>query len=368
MGTITKKDLEELLDNLPVNPEDFGKKITDRETALEYGGGMVYVYGSQMPPFVQMAWVSEQAKNKWKPRLDRASRTYNILEEYTVRARVRRVYTTHVYPERLPDFAYRLAASGLYFLPLRQVGVYEGFSHYHPPVIEGKPWDYYGVLGDPEGTYLFAKATKEGDHETMGNLLGYPRCCRDFFSQVWTKNYIDPIWQQAINTALEEEDRLIDFDPKKRVVFVKPIPSSLSVLRYIGIRAVPHIPHSVSCRASAAMSRDWYQVAKDYREEIKARYGVDPVEGYELILEFLSWPIKWTVNHGIAEVKTPVFKFATNSVFTPFEYTVMLAKQDDVDLPEETPYGLEFPFKRRAPMFKIDAPIVEEGQDGTTAH
>ena len=361
---LTYKDLEGIFDSLPIPEEDYGDVVTDKETALKYGKGMVLVQGSQMPPFIQTTWVSEKAKAVWSPRLELARRTYSVLERYTVLDQTREVFTTHIRPENMPDEMYSLAQSGLYFLPLTRVGSYEGFSHYHPPVQPGRPWSYYGVLGNPEATREFARATRDGDHDTMGRLLGYPSCCRDFFNEVWRRGYIDPVWQQAAISTMEEGAELVDFDPRSRTIFLKAKPETLPILRYIGIRAAPHIPHSVTCGESVAFSRRWRAVAEKYRDEIKELHGIDPVEGYDATVEILSWPIKWTVLHGIAEVKTPVFKFATNSSFTPYKYTVMFAKQDEVDLPEETPYALEFPFKRRMPMFKIDAP--KEGDNAST--
>jgi len=282
-----------------------------------------------MPPFARMAWVSNEAKEAWEPVLRLASEFYDIMESLSVYSGVRDVMTTSLYPEELvvktrEDFA----ENNIHFAPIAEVGDYEGFAHYHPPVEEGKPWHYYGPLGRPEAVNQFVLADAVQDHEKMGELLGFPKCCTTFFQREWTKGYNDPIWQIAMNTP-EENVLLRD----KNFIRLKAYPEVLSLLRYNGPRFTFHIPCSTTCEASKKVAEKWVAVARKYgyHEQVDALY------------EVLSWPVEWNVLHGIAEVKTPVFKIVTNSVYSKEKYTVQI---EGSRYPEYAATGLAFPFRK----------------------
>lgn len=286
-------------------------------------------------PFARILWVTEEARDYWKPKIDAASAAFHRLETLTVFHGVRRVFTTHFTPENLVDGMKELAKKGLTFLPLHRVGSYQGFAHYHPPVEPGRPWTYYGVVGKPSDALEFAIATDTGDHKAMGELLGYPSCCTDAFNVVWKSGYIDPIWQAGEASYEESPERFEVYEPKDRFMRLKPVPESLPVLRYIGIRLVSHIPHSLTCKASVKVAEGIREVAK----EEGLYYGA-----LEYADEILRWNIEWSVLHGIAEIKTPVFKVSTNSVPTYQKYTVQLVGEIP---PEEVKYGmtgLVFPY------------------------
>jgi len=281
-----------------------------------------------MPPFARTVWVSEEAREHWEPVLQKASQFYNIMEDLSVREGVRHLMTTNVYPEDLTSFSEENLDDGLFFVPIIEVGEYDGFAHYHPPVEEGKPWHYYGPLGRPSYVKEFVKADSEGDHVRMGQLLGFPECCTTFFHDEWLKGYIDPIWQIAMNTP-EESVVLRD----ERFIRLKAYPEVLSLLRYIGPRFTFHIPCSTTCESSKKIAEDWVAVARKhgYHEEVDALY------------EVLSWPVEWSVLHGIAEIKTPVFKTTTNSVPTKQKYTVQI---EGTRYPEHAATGLQFPYRQ----------------------
>ena len=74
--------------------------------------------------------------------------------------------------------------------------------------------------------------------------------------------------------------------------------------RWMGPRAVPHLPCSFDCRASVEFANTadgpWP------RARITARR-------WTWLEEILSWPVSWSALHGIAEVKTPVLKASTRT-------------------------------------------------------
>lgn len=283
----------------------------------------------QIAPYSRIIWASEEGRKNWEPRIQAAAHAYHKLETLTVLDGVRGAYTTHVEASHLVEFSRQQARLGLVFIPLVRTGVYSGFAHAHPPVVEGKPWNYYGVVGKLENAAAFAEGDRTGNHDLIGETLGYPACCRKFFNEVWMSGYVDPVWQAAENTPEEfmgrKEPNLIYLD--------KYYPEVLSVLRYIGVRLSPQIPCSATCEASKKTADQWMAVAEahGFKNEV------------DDMLELLSWPMEWSVLHGIAEIKTPLFRVSTNSTPSLEKYTVQFA---GTTYPEEAPPALTFPYRK----------------------
>jgi hypothetical protein len=289
----------------------------------------------RMPPYARTVWASKDIKDVWKPKLNQAARAYSSLERLTVIHGLRRATTLHVTEQDMMHQMQRLAQEGLSYVPMLQVGAYSGFAHTHPPVIPGKPWTYYGAIAKhAEDAHAFAAASahteetqgNQIDHEAIGKLLGYPDCCRNFFNNVWGAGYIDPIWQQAENckpeNLLKREEHLIQIG--------NTIPPETSVmLRYIGIRVLPHIPCSHDCQHSLQMAKDWVQLGRDVK-----------LDGLEELMEFLNLPVEWDCMKGIAYVSTPIFKIETNSMTCYPKYVV---QKEGTLRPKESPGGLKFP-------------------------
>ena len=105
--------------------------------------------------------------------------------------------------------------------------------------------------------------------------------------------------------------------------------------RWIGVRAVPHLPCSFDCAGTIRFGEQFLALGRrlGYAEEI----------GW--IEEILSWPVEWSALHGIAEVKTPVLKMITATDATPYKYTVQIKGEK---YPSEGATGLYFPYRKPA--------------------
>lgn len=241
-------------------------------------------------PFARIIWASPESKKEWEPKITLARQCYSRLERETVKEGLRKCTTTHVAPSQINEVARNLAKQGLVFLPYKKVGTYSGFAHSHPPVIENKPWNYYGPIATKiEDAELFCASEDKGDHETIAKLLGYPECCSAFFRNVWMAGYIDPVFQSAGGNGTSTE--------------VRTNPSMLFIgLRYIGVRIAPHLPCSVACLESLMIAHQWLDVADQNR-----------IPGKDELLEVLLLPLEWNCYKGIAEVTTKHFKVVTNS-------------------------------------------------------
>jgi len=244
-------------------------------------------------PFARIQWPSEAAKREYGSKIQAASAAYYDLELRTVEAGMRQCTTRHVAPDDIGRVARDLARRGLTLLPLTRVGTYSGFAHRHPPVVPGRPWNWYCVVGiSAAACEQFAAASDAGDHAAIGRLLGYPECCLQFFKDVWIgQRIIDPIFEQAAAYRLEHDGQRAVLDDTAR-------PELGVHLRYIGVRLVPHLPCSYSCGPSLDMARQWL--------------GMTGAAG-EVITELLGLPYRWSCYKGIAIVDTPAFRIVTNS-------------------------------------------------------
>lgn len=282
-----------------------------------------------IPPTLRINWVSDTLRAEWEPRLQLAAQTVAAMEVATVQVGLRDATTVHVRPEDLPAKQAEWMHDGLVFLPLRQVRRYAGFAHGHPPVVSGQPWDYYGVLARTlEAAVTWQQAEHGGrmDHAAVGQLLDYPPCCIKAFNERWARGMFDTIWEQsAAGRAVTETVRQVTGS------------AALSMmLRYAGVRAVPHLPCSWTCKRSKAQAARWGALA--------ATRGM--AEGWAAILDWLKLPASWEAYKGIAIVRTPVMRLIVNSLPCYPAYEVQWLGEGP---PAVRTRGLRFPYVGNEP-------------------
>lgn len=290
---------------------------------------MILIPDMKMGPFCRTQWVSPKAKHVWEPRVAKAASAYYRLELETVKAGIRKCTTRHVSPDRLDSQLKEFAKEGLVWLPRVRVGAYSGFANAHPAVIDGKPWNWYGpVAASIEHALAFVEAEERGDHDTIGQLLGFPPCCRKLFSTVWMAGYVDPVWQSACETktaklAGERHLTLAGDD----------LWLSWYGTRYNGTRLTPHLACSFNCKGTLENARNWWEQGQKQR-----------VRGLRELKALLSLPTRWDALHGVTQVTTPIFRLVTNSVACAEQH--IIDKQGPF-IPKEAATGLTFPFNQR---------------------
>lgn len=220
----------------------------------------------------------------------------------------RPVATTHLSQESFPEGLAELTELGLYVLPLRKARPVKGFAHRFYDPRPGEPFTVYCCVSrDRSLLREFRRAHELSDHGALGELLGYPECCRRFFSEVWPRD-VDPILPMALNSGAKEVGRL-------HYVVEDYYPECLPVLRYIGLRAVPHLPCSLRCEAT----RQFAEVFLPYIPE-------------DLLLSLLRQPMSFSSLYSVAIVDTPYFQVIANT--TPYAERVRI---DLVGVPEPRP-------------------------------
>ena len=216
----------------------------------------------------------------------------------TVAKGLRRVYVYHVNSERFEESYQFLRENNLIFYPTNKSGCYEGFAHRHMPVKKGEPFTLYGAVvkaDDKEAGELFTKySVGTTDHGGIGELLGYPGCCVQFFGEIWNKKSIDPMYEAAeLTDGMQKKDD---------VVSVQTHPYCNNMLRYFGIRITPHLTCSMKCKKTIKWGKQWFEVMEEIDEE---------AAGWAK--ELLSMPLTWDCYKGIAIIDTPIFRGVTNS-------------------------------------------------------
>jgi hypothetical protein len=180
------------------------------------------------------------------------------------------------------------------------------------------------AVGKPKDLKKFIEAWTSSNDFQIGSLLGYPKCCTRFFNNHWTtQGHVDTTWAMAMQTGNKlVNDRIIAIDG----------PSHANILwRWVGVRAVPHLPCSFDCKNTITFAKAFWECA-----------NASQSQEYEWLNEILSWPVEWSALHGIAEIKTPILKIIARSDANPYKYTV---KKIGQDYPPEGANGLVFPYR-----------------------
>jgi hypothetical protein len=156
-----------------------------------------------LPDFTRLAWVSDHARDVWQPRLGRIGTAWLEIEWRAVLAGARRCALTMVTPEDFMNRGAEWAGEGLNALPVEMAGISgQPYSATGVPFRAGEPFVFRFVIGVPADVALFKKAWDAADQELIGDLLGYPGCCREFFRRTWVDDaLVDTTWPMAVGTV-----------------------------------------------------------------------------------------------------------------------------------------------------------------------
>ena len=280
----------------------------------------------QLPDFTRISWVNDRACEVWQPRLRQITGAWLEIEWRSIAAGVRRCALTVLSPESFVERAGIYAEAGLNAMPLEIQGLTNfSYASTSTAVQPGQLFGFRVAVGKPEDVAAFKKAFDAADNIKIGQLLGFPDCCQSFFESVWVEQgMVDTTWPMAVGSEGAE--------PGERSLTVSgPIEANI-LWRWMGVRAVPHLPCSFECPATVEFGKALIAVGRDA--------GFD--QEMDWLEEILSWPAEWSALHGIAEIKTPVLKVSTRTDATAHKFTV---QRPSGRYPEEAIKGLRFPFE-----------------------
>lgn len=282
-----------------------------------------------LPDFCRTSWVSAAAREYWQPKLKQVREFWNRLETTSVVCGWRPAGLTCIHSNDLSVFRTEAERQGLYVHPLHTVsprGYASELNSYN-----GGPNFNACVVARGESVSLVSEAFHANASDELGRLFKYPRCCIDFFTDIWLgEGWIDTTWPMALRTlpAAPAGQQSSLFEAAVR-------PENNILLRWLGARPVFHLPCSFNCDATHETANCLKQVAQEAGEH----------ESLELLYEVLTWPVQWSALHGIAEIETPVFRISTRTDATAEKCTVRLLGSG---FPEVgSTYGTRFPFRER---------------------
>jgi hypothetical protein len=243
-------------------------------------------------------WVSDRSREIWEAKFVQFAECWRQIEWLTVVDGIRPCALLSVSQQEFAGLASVLREFGLKAVALLGRIQTEGRK---------KILLYRVAIGRARDLRVFRKAWKAGNDDTIGQLLGYPKCCRTFFNKIFVQDaLIDCTWQmgcQTLGNSLEiqhiEVRGLSELNP-----FWIPV----------GIKMVPHFPCRFDCPEAYALAQRFIISGK------KA--------GYETVLktalEILNWPVEWSRLHGIAEIRTPILKISQRTDATTLKHTIRL--------------------------------------------
>ncbi|MFH1585463.1 MAG: hypothetical protein ABIB79_01715 [archaeon] len=231
---------------------------------------------------------SNNAREEWKSTLQKARGLHRKTEYELVKRGLRGAAITYIAKKDIERNLETYLEEELFFTPLEKVRPFSKFLHKHTIPSQGEDWIVRGVLtrtnklgGEFEEGYF------KNDDVKIGEMLGYPPCCCDFFNYVWKKGYFDPLWESARNTK----------KPEDNTIEVESNPLINQALRYFGLRITSHIPCSLNCEGTVESGKRWYEVMESLNEDVAVR-----------LKEILSEELIWESFEGVATIENKYLK------------------------------------------------------------
>lgn len=293
-------------------------------------------YDFNVPEWCRTIWVSTAARELWAPRIQRVSNAWQAVELLSVgefRPAARQTLT----PERFVQVAHDAVRHGCIAVPLEPAKISNTYQA--APALTGAPGFNVLIASNLGTARSFLAAYKGNDDLTIGDLLGFPPCCSAFFKRVWVEEGLRDTTFSMSENSLKADIRTF-----------YPIATNI-LLRWIGIRMVPHLPCSFSCTSTRILGDHFEALLKEkFPQEAK------------WLRELLDAPIEWSSRFGVAEIRHPLFKVSTKTD----AYDVKLSVQRDAEnYPELGAQGNEFPYRRHVAKMTVHPAALVRQTDWT---
>lgn len=250
---------------------------------------------------VEEHWINETARKQWRTAISIVKRRWREVEWRSVEAGLRDCALLPIPDAELPAFSEALTSAGLDLVPLQRIAATGTYTNRLVPVREGEEGMFFCLVSRRKRAAEFLHLWKTYSHAAIGHLLGYPSCCSAFFENVWTQ-FSDTTWPMARNTPGHSLDA-----SGLTCAVTGPWQTNILV-RWLGVRAIPHFPCSFTCEATIKFAN--------------ALADICPEMGMDLCREILQWPVEWSAMNGCAEIRTRQVTIITSTDITEQRYTV----------------------------------------------
>jgi hypothetical protein len=248
---------------------------------------------------IQEQWADGAAQKRWSEALQIVIKRWREIEWRSIATGLRECGLMAVADAELPTFAEILATAGLDLVPLQRIAATGTYANRLTQ--PGENGVFFCLVSRAGHASRFVRLWKAHSHAAMGRLLGYPDCCIAFFERVWPE-FSDTTWPMTRNTLGH------CYDPASLTCVVDGPWQTNVLLRWLGVRAVPHFPCSFSCEKTVKFAN--------------ALAALCPGEGAGLCEEILRWPVQWSALNGRVEIRTQQITIVTTTDITPQRYTV----------------------------------------------
>lgn len=271
-------------------------------------------------PFTKIVWKSPEIQRSWEPLRRRIYGAANYAEYEMVKQGYRVCDVYQLDPDKFDWQIKRVMLDGLVYLPILRSKTYGGYGHrhYHTDIIDKDTFIYGVVAKTLNDAVEFHDAgvvdvrqrikkwkTEEMnpngiDHDVTGRLLGYPKCCRDFFSETWLRDgCLDPMYEMAENTYNHEKVNTTH-------IKVEGVAYLNRLIRYWGFNLIPFFPHSFDCPLAKEFAEVWFKLMLEKDEEAA-----------NACLEALNMPMMWSMSNCVTTINHPLFYGSANGYYRP---------------------------------------------------
>ena len=279
-----------------------------------------------VPEFTQTIWVSPEARLIWESRIRDISNAWIKFERLAVVQELKPLTLQSCHPEDLPALMRFCSEVQLYLMPLKVEGSSKTYGNAAKPYVDGQPWTYRVIIGAEGDVLAFVEAWDNSDDKAIGEALGFPPCCVEFFHKNWVvdgwRDLTYPMVRDAVGEATHYQ--------------IGGAEACNILLRWLGVRMVSHLPCNFNCESTARLGNALMSSFSDaYPNE------------YNWLKQMLEWPVRWDSLHGIAIISTPILKIVTST--DPLSERVIVDRAGMI-YPAEGASGVVFPFKVIAPI------------------
>lgn len=285
-----------------------------------------------LPDWTRVQWTTIENKNKYEKILSSISSAWKHIERMSVVHDIRPSTLDIINSNELSTLIEEYKQYGVMVVPLAKEGVTTTYSSTSQPYQPGKPYRLRVVFTKTEELakeWYALWNTKPLNNKRVGELLGYPECCIDFYLEHWiNRQFVDTTWPMSV-------DKMQVTDDVRTIHIKEDTPPECNILwRWQGVRLVSHLPCSFNCSHTQDMGMKMAELGRQlgYGQEV------------DWIYELLSWPVEWSALHGIAEIKTPINKISSRTDMTPWKYTV---QKHNAVYPEDGMSGTMYPYTEK---------------------
>jgi len=270
-----------------------------------------------LPEWTRIIWNSNDAKLIWESRIREISNAFLSIEKKLVLQGIKPSWLTSMTEVEYEETTNSIQNTNFVLYILNKTPISNSYISSSQNYVEGQPYNYRVVLTHKNNLEDWKTAWGDNDNLSIGRLLGFPDCCQKFFQKYWVdQKFLDTSWPMSLDGTQ---------GPKECNI----------LLRWLGVRAVSHLPCSFNCKETYSIARtniDW-AISNGYSQEM------------EWLEEMLDWPIQWSALHGIAEIRTPILKISARTDATA---DLVVVDRPGFSYPKEGSSGTKFPYINKA--------------------